>query len=196
MDANAVEQAHARLKRAERALADLKAAPDYTTAEDAWTDFLLAVAGIYSKLEQGAKGNGKSAAWFGRKKAERKSDPLLRYLHFARNSDEHGIERTTSRAKGNAMGFDNKPLKFGEKVEVLVSHYDPVAKKPIGEQTPGYLPGPGLVMVRAHDRRYGDFCDPPQMHVGTEIIGQFPDVTAELAVAYLSDLVSEAAVLL
>jgi hypothetical protein len=51
---------------------------------------------IYSKLEQGAKGCGPSDAWFGRKKYDRKTDPLLRYIHHARNADEHGLEAVTS----------------------------------------------------------------------------------------------------
>lgn len=66
---DAVEQAKQRLLRAERSLRDLTEATTAQDAEDAWIDFLLAAANIYSKLEQGAKGNSKSEPWFGQKKA-------------------------------------------------------------------------------------------------------------------------------
>ena len=51
---------------------------DFAHAEEAWTDFLLAASTIYTKLEQGAKTSGQSAAWFGRKKKQRRDDPVLR----------------------------------------------------------------------------------------------------------------------
>src|SRR5690606_27755019 len=120
MDPQAVEQAKIRLKKAETAIARLKSADSFEQAEDAWTDFLSATSTIYSKLEQGAKVNGKSSAWFGRKKKERKDDPLLRYLHYARNSDEHGVQRLVERrTKGDRPLFGGAPLKFGEKREYI-----------------------------------------------------------------------------
>jgi hypothetical protein len=78
MDPQAVDQAKARLRKAKKALDALKKANDFEPAEDAWSDFLLAAAAIYSKLEQGAKSKGASAGWFGRKKKERKDDPFKR----------------------------------------------------------------------------------------------------------------------
>jgi hypothetical protein len=96
MNADAIDQAKSRLSRAEKALAALSAAKAIEEAEAAWTDFLIAAATIYSKLEQGAKGSGRCEGWFGQKKKARKDDQLLRYLHFARNSNEHGIERVVA----------------------------------------------------------------------------------------------------
>jgi hypothetical protein len=194
MDPTALELARERLRRAERALDELRTASNFREAEDAWSDFLLAANAVFSKLERGALGHGKSRAWFGRVKHQRKSDPLLRYLHFARNSDEHGIERVTTRA-GNATGFGDQPLRFGERIAINVFEVDPVTHKQIGEAVPGVLPGPHVALVRARDSRYGDYCDPPQSHLGNDIIGQFPDTAAELAVAFLKALIDDAAAL-
>ena len=80
MDAEAITQAKSRLSRATRAVEDLKTATNASQAEDAWTDFLVAASTVYSKLEQGSKNFGKSQGWYGRKKKERKDDPLLRYV--------------------------------------------------------------------------------------------------------------------
>lgn len=72
MNPEAIEQAKSRLAKAEKALAELKAASYFDDAESAWSDFLLAASGIYSKLEQGSKGYPKSAPWFGAEKNLRK----------------------------------------------------------------------------------------------------------------------------
>jgi hypothetical protein len=75
MGRQAIDQAKSRLRKAKKAFEALKAADGYEPREEAWSGFLIAAPGIYSKLEQGAKSKGASAGWFGRKKKERKDDP-------------------------------------------------------------------------------------------------------------------------
>jgi hypothetical protein len=196
MDAQAVEQAENKLRKAEKSLELLRAAENYESAEEAWSDFLLAASTIYSKLEQGSKSKGSSGGWFGRKKKERKDDPVLRYLHHARNSDEHGIERVAARG-GNLIDITegNQPLKFNERREKLIlSVHDGKTGKLKAENVPAVMYGPSLQMVRVHDRRFGDHCDPPGTHLGNplglendHLIG-----VAALGLAYLTKLVAEA----
>lgn len=190
MDAVAVERARGRLERAERAFADFKSAAGYAEAEDAWTDFLLACSTIYSQLEQGAKTSGKSAAWFGRQKALRKAQPVLRYLHFARNADEHGIERVTAQHPGGNVYSPELP--FGERREWIIHIVDPVTMEKLDEGTPAWAYGPHLKLVRAYDRRFGDFCDPPPN------LDPFadPTVTAEAGLVLLRLVIEEAAALI
>jgi hypothetical protein len=71
------------MERAERALDEFREATSYAAAESAWTDLLLASGTFFSKLEQGAKGASSSEYWFGLKKHQRKTDPVLRYIHMA-----------------------------------------------------------------------------------------------------------------
>jgi hypothetical protein len=149
MDAQAVEQAKARLQRADKALYALKIAANYDEAEEAWSDFLLAAATIYSKLEQGSKSKGTSAGWFGRKKKERRDDPLLRFLHHARNSDEHGIERVAERG-GNQRDLGGKPLMFNEYREHIIADVrDPTTGEIKLQNIKAILHGPSLIMIRA-----------------------------------------------
>lgn len=190
MDNLAIEQAKARLSKAERALEALRAAARIEEAEEAWTDFLLAASTIYAKLEQGAKGYGKSQGWFGRKKKERKDDPLLRYLHFARNSDEHGIERVAATTKDNT--WQGRKLKFNERIPVKAALEDRTTGKP-EKWLDAVVAGPTLRPIRVHDRRYGDHCDPPKTHMGKEISYHgFLDGLATVAIGYLRGLVAEA----
>jgi hypothetical protein len=197
MKNSALIQAADRLRRAENAAQALASAQSYQQAEDAWSTFLLNANAIYSKLEQGAKGHGSSEAWFGRMKRERKKDPLLSYLHFARNSDEHGILRVTETVPGSATQLI-KPG-FGERHMITLTPADRFGN-PTGEPVPGIMCGPRLKCVAAHDDRYGDFRDPPETHRGERIVcprsgvagGDYPDILADLAVGYLSQLVADA----
>lgn len=191
MDIEAVSQAKAKLAKAKKALVAFKAAAAVEEAEEAWSDYLLAVSTLYSKLEQGAKINGKSHGWFGRKKKERKDDPLLRYLHYARNSDEHGIERVVATTPDNT--WQGRTLKFNERIDVKLQMADRVTGQ-WGPEFDGVLAGPTLKPVRAHDRRYNDYCDPPTTHLGVEILySDFVDGIGSAAIVYLERMISEAA---
>lgn len=194
MDPNAVEQAAERLTRAEKALQDLKHSSSFVEAEAAWRDFLLAINSIYSKLEQGAKTSGKSKAWFGRKKNERKNDPLLRYLHFARNSDEHGIERITERQAGSTLLEKpmNRPLEFNEQVPGTITKFDPDTRTLIGEAANITIDGPHLMLVTAHDSRFGDSCDPPKEHFGENVDHRYPLGVGEAALPHFVRMISDA----
>lgn len=189
MNPDAVEQAETRLLKAEKALAELRATEYFDDAENAWSDFLLAASGVYSKLEQGAKGYSKSQPWFGREKNLRKTDPLLRYIHFARNADEHGIERVTEQS------VDNIDLKFNERKVIQFRKIDTITNEPISDLQDAILAGPTLKLIRVHDRRFGDFADPPETHLGkpTAFGSSFPDELGDLALAYLRDMIERAA---
>jgi hypothetical protein len=188
MNPNAIEQAKVRLQKAEKALADLKAAEYFDDAESAWSDFLLAASGIYSKLEQGAKGYPKSEPWFGVEKNLRKTDPLLRYIHFARNADEHGIERVTEQS------LDNLNLKFNERQHFKMQRLNEATQEPEGEPIDAVLAGPTLKVVRVYDRRFGDFADPPETHLGNIVRfgSSFPDEVGEVAIQYLRLMIERA----
>lgn len=195
MNPAAVSQARQRLEKAERALTNLKAATNFKEAEEAWTDFLLAASAIYSKLEQGSKGYPQSEPWFGRKKTERRNDPLLSYIHHARNSDEHGIERIVGMTPPNRDGL-GRQLKFNERVPIKFKCHDPKT----GEQTAegeGVFAGPTIKPIRVYDRRFGDYFDPPLTHMGENIdYFDFVDGIAAAAFKYLTSLVSDAESLL
>jgi hypothetical protein len=91
MDPKALAAAKVRLERAKNAVTALDTAITLADMHSAWSAFLLAAGGIYSKLQRGAKGDSKSVAWFGGITHVRKTDPLLSYIHQARNSEEHSV---------------------------------------------------------------------------------------------------------
>lgn len=95
MKPEALEKCRDRFRSCENHFDKLKKSKNYAEMRPFWYDFLVASSSIFSILEQGAKGSNRSAPWFGAKKHERADDPLLSYLHHARNADEHGISAVT-----------------------------------------------------------------------------------------------------
>jgi hypothetical protein len=94
----AVDQCTELLKKASSSCDEIANAKFLPEVQSAWSDFLVISQRIHTKLEQGAKGNNESYAWWGLKRHERRTDPLLRYSHHARNADEHGLAEITERA--------------------------------------------------------------------------------------------------
>jgi hypothetical protein len=186
----AVEQARSRFEKAQSAILAMEQSKDFSAAETAWSDFLLATSAVYSKLEQGAKGSGSSEGWFGRKKHDRRTDPLLSYIHHARNADEHGIEPVTERKEGSLKIGGGGAYRFdgtvGEQTDLTVTHLagpPPIVKIEL----------PHVKLVTVKDSRYGDNFDPPTKHLGEEVRDQSPLNVAKLALSYLESLLAEAA---
>ncbi|WP_294392024.1 hypothetical protein [uncultured Sphingomonas sp.] len=159
---------------------------DYPDLHTAWWQFLLAAGGVYSRLEQGAKASNKSASWFGREKNKRKTDPLLSYIHHARNSEEHGLEgssrasgpRFKAKSGGRVINHDDGTFDFimDASADKMVLHWDP----------------PGIRLSTVRDDRFGDSFDPPREHLGVFIDGERPGNVAKAAIAYLEKIVAEA----
>jgi hypothetical protein len=205
---SAISQAHERLNRAQDALQAMERANNFYDVQQAWTDFLTAANTIYSKLQEGAKGCGKSEPWFGRQLHARRSDPLLRYIHFARNADEHGIAPITAvhlgsvsvapealqrggtlkfiRTVGTEIGEDGKPrpmVKF-----TVENNLGPAS----GPKPKVYIQQPHVRLISVHDSRFGVSCDPPQEHLGEPLPDQSPQTVANLALIALSRMITEA----
>ena len=85
------------LKRALRAQKRFVAGQDFEDAEDAWADFLTHANRLYVKLRAACHGQPLDWTWWKKKLDERRDDPLLAYIHHARNCDTHRLEDTTQR---------------------------------------------------------------------------------------------------
>ena len=192
---SAVRQAWERLHRAEAAYQRLCSAISIGQAEAAWSEFLTAASAIYSKLETGSKGHPKSEPWFGRIKNERKFDPLLSYIHHARNSDEHGIEQITDGEDGTVtitargsvhlnMGQDGKPIDPNGPFAVPTNAESAV----ILDIVP-----PKLRLVPVFDNRFKDTFDVPAEHMGLPLVDQSPIAVSALGIRYLNRIIRDGA---
>lgn len=144
-------------------------------AERGWSEFLLAVASIYAKLEQGAKGNGVASGWFGRVKKERKDDHLLSYLHHARNSDEHSIDDITIVRDYSYRLRERKSEERGYRTFTVETR-----------------PQPSWVLLPVRDNRYNDEFHPPGWHMGAALIDESPLNVAKVGFDYIAKLIDTA----
>ena len=193
MDPSAVEKAKRRLVKAEQCLAQiiLPHPEGHAGFLPVWTDFLLALSGIYSVLEQGAKASPQSRQWFGGKKQFRRQDPLLQYLHQARNADEHGI-LPISRLEPPTIRFLSGDDSLMENIVIhdngITIPETPAVKVP----TQIEVMSPLIRLTRVFDTRYGDSYDPPDTHLGKPLEDSTPLTVATLGMVYMRELVLEA----
>jgi hypothetical protein len=191
MKPEAVHQAYERLERASAAavhLADVDRPLGQLSID--WSNFVMAANTVYTKLEQGSKGNKTSEYWYGTKKHARKKDPLLRYLHAARNSDEHSLELVS--------GFGVSGRSFHKGVTVAVDESRRNIKIDF-QDSPKPEPGAKVAELRiafypqtVTDQRFSDRFDPPTSHLGQLIADQTAPGIAALALDYLEKMISEA----
>jgi hypothetical protein len=198
MDKSAIDAARVNLAKATVAVDKMRATKSHPEFELAWSDFLMAAGRVYSKLEQGSKTkqgsktNGRSTAWFGRQKHTRKTDPLLSYLHHARNIDEHGLEPVTKLQPGG-IGIGT----IGQThVHHLSIQSDQTGRVTIQGQTSG---DPLVITATPNSPRLvtvidsGDKYEPPTEHMGAPIKDQSPVTVADLGLAFLRSMTEEAA---
>lgn len=83
-------KAKLRLENARRSFLEMQSlGPDFEGFESIWYSFLMNHSGFFTVLEQAAKSNPNSKAWFKGVKQFRLEDPILLYVYQARNFDEH-----------------------------------------------------------------------------------------------------------
>jgi hypothetical protein len=192
MERAAVEKAKARLQKAKHCIARIKQSKNYADYESAWVDLLIALNTVHCALEQGAKSSPQSRQWYGGKKQIRTKDPLLNYLHQARNADEHGIEPIAEhRAKRLGIrptGVTHiKSLMLTEDGKVHIdAEGDPLHIKVITH----------VVLIPVFDRRFNTRYDPPTSHLGAALPNDTPLTVGRAGIAYHEGLIAEAETLI
>ena len=157
---------------------------------DAWYLFLTAAKNVYTILQQGSKTTPQSRQWFGGKKQERKTEPLLQYLFQARDDDEHGLANVTEHVPG-------------EMSLTLPQSRDPVVIKHLSVQN-GRIEYEGShplhVNVTPSTARLAPVCgrgpviySPPTTFRGKQLTDVSPVAVGRIALDYLKDLIEGAA---
>ena len=194
MNPTAIAVAESRLRNAQDALERVKMADGYEVFADNWFIFLCSWKGIYNVLEQGAKTYPLSVQWFEGKRREKRSTPVLHYLYQARNSEEHGLDRsTTPLAHEQFYEFE----KEADGTEVVIFRINPKTgnEEFYCETNPVTLVqefiGPSLVGVK--DRK-GRTVIPP-IAIGGQTPDMRPIAVAQEGLAYVTAMIDEARLL-
>lgn len=186
-----VEKAKKRLALARQHLAAIQAARSYPEFEDAWYQFLVAANSADAILEATSRKDNISQPWFGGKIRQRKKDPLLNYMHQARNSDEHGIESVTEHVPSsigiNAIGGALHIRHLTVTENGIIGDFDTSnGGAPVITHTPAHA---RLITVK--NEKFSDSFDPPTEHLGQQLSDASPYAVATLWLAYLEDLTTE-----
>lgn len=196
MDQKALTKAKGRLRTARQQLENAENAKTYEQFSDSWYLFLVAAKNVYTTLEQGAKTTPQSRQWFGAKKHDRKTDPLLQYLFQARDDDEHGLADVTKLDPG---GVSTGKLAPGFSNDMAIS----ASTDAEGNLTIRHLAShDGLPILIENIRwnavllsvtgRGGISYNVPDSHLGQPIEDQSPANVGRLGTDYLGKLLSEA----
>lgn len=177
------------LDRARVASATIDNAKSPKEVEVAWSNFLTPAHRIFSKLEQGAKTNTHSQDWFKKKKVERRSNEILKYLHHARNADEHGLAKVLDQTQpGLALGVGPGAWRF----DGTLGPGGTLRVTAMGGQVPGQSKFvekiPAKIKLRTVIDR-GVSYDPPKNDSGS---GMLPNEAAKAALVFLETMIAEA----
>ena len=110
-------------KRAYRAYRRILTARSFEAADDAWVDFLNHAGKVYAKLKAACYGHPLDFGWYGKQLDERAKDPLLLYIHMARNCDTHRLEGITAHIP--KRGKNEKHLLALPVTDIHGTIYDP-----------------------------------------------------------------------
>ncbi|MEC5289151.1 hypothetical protein VSX64_15750 [Aurantimonas sp. C2-6-R+9] len=196
----ALPKCHDRLSKVKRSLQGCRSASDFEQFASHWSEFLIHSGGVLNILDAGADTTPQGRQWYGGVKREGRNDPLLQYMHQARNVEEHAVEPTAEYqhpslgigGPGEDVYFDKFTLdtaflKNPEK-EIVGRAWRPSdGKPPTITRTPG---GPKLLPAR--DDRFKNTYPPPTEHLGKPLASDDPLAVAELYLAYLERLVEKA----
>lgn len=166
----------------------MRAAKKHDEYTAAWDDFLHHASRVYDQMQRALKKCREGRALSDRLARDRKKDPLLKYIHEARNVEQHGIEPTVAEGwtiipKGKV---DLGTIELGPNMEPRVPNWRPME------------PGAELVishfreLIPLRNKRSGKSIDPPTIHLGKCIKGRSAFVVSEVAFHYLWDRMYEA----
>lgn len=198
MKSDAVKQARRRLEKAEAAVKLLADAKTIEATRLAWSDFLLATAAIYTKLQRGIARKGEEREWFDAVIQERETDELLKYIYEARNVDEHGIVEVT----GDKGLFISRVMPDGTRsglhldnpADVELTKFETYVINPDGSETPWVteltIEQEATMVPIVDDRngRKGRIYPVPTSHMGNMIHCLNSYVTATWAMPYFRNL--------
>jgi hypothetical protein len=208
----AINSAKFRLASAQAAVVEFENGLTVGAQKQAWWRFLTDSAAVYEKLKAGSiDAGGRSAGWFGRVTAARKGDPLLAYIHHARNCEYHGLEETVA-ARGRSIGIHDAQgrLMFGFvgpsdendeptappsdiQSDLYVNDVEITAENSHSHGLSAPIRPASLYLVDVVDGRSGKKFPPPELHLGAKIDGTNPSCVAKATIDYLQYLVEQAA---
>lgn len=180
-DSNAIEKCLDRLDEAREALFRARSTGQVRDLRRHYSLFLRACGGVINMIEAAAQATPQGKQWYGGKRNAAKKDDLLRYMHQARNVEEHSAANPAI-FKPSRVTLGSAPAEYGPPDAGLG------------------IPGGGSILniwngerrlLPLVDTRYNQHFAPPAEHAGKPLRSQDPIEVGEVYLAYLEAIVRE-----
>lgn len=183
-----------RLRRAAKAATSLAVTRSYREFEDLWEQFLNDSNAFFDQMHVITKPNARTSSWYGAKHAERRRDPLLKYIWEARNSNEHSVADVTHFVQGNRLiGIPGPGQSNAISISGIIGGPDENFRvTPLDGLPVHSIIEPSHAVLLPVKSRDGRIYEPPQSHLSVQLQDVSPGSVASLAVAYMERLIVEA----
>jgi hypothetical protein len=179
-------QTRAALGAAEKAVQQMQDAETFQQLREAWEEFLSRIEKVWIKAErEGQPVRAAFEPWHGSYKRMRRKDPLLAYVSHARNVDYHRIQPIA----GVELNLTTHIPPGG--TAVIEIHHGLGHLRLTGDVKESSVSPPRYVLLPIVDR--GVTCPVPKTHLGTAISKNDPVTVAQLALAFYTQFVADAA---
>ncbi|MFB4719068.1 hypothetical protein [Enterobacter chuandaensis] len=177
------------LNRAKRCVERMKTAKTYDEYDEAWSDFLSCIENVFNRIKIAAEKHIKYPSFSSKPNHLRATDSLLIYLKQARNSAHHGIADTSKYVSG---GIGINPMEKDGMVRIKSLTIDENGNIAFFSETPvaiNIIPG-RVEAIPCRNR--GITYNPPNSHLGKELITKSPVDIAELGIKFYESYLEDA----
>lgn len=196
MDAKAFHAARDKLSAAHEKLVLLQASSRLSVVKRTWSDVLVEIQRVYLRLQKALE-HGPGKFLVDRLRCDQKTDPLLQYVHQARNADEHGTKAVLEMVPGMVVGPPMGPGLPNRGISIDEMRMDEDGRVHLsGVRTSDGTPADvkvfhGHFKLRSVRNRGREFLV-PEIHFGALVADQSPAGVAALAISYLDRFVADA----
>jgi hypothetical protein len=166
----------------------MKQARSFGEFEDAWRDYLGALGRVWSKVERACQHiRNQFEPWQQPTTNERRTDPLLRYLHHARNADTHTIQEIVLFAPGSMTIQPTRP--GGWFIERMVIRDGQLVEYSGDQPIRQEITPPRIQLLPVTDR--GVIYQTPTEHCGSPLPSTNPVTVAAIGLTYYAGYVAK-----
>ncbi|MFN8681716.1 hypothetical protein ACDP63_11315 [Paracoccus sp. P2] len=161
--------------------------------EAAWIGVLNAYYSFFEKCKAISKSESKSGRWFEGKVHARRTDPLLAYMHHARNAETHGLEGSQKWDSGTLLlGIPGMGASESMTINLSFDHRGiptGTVRSNDGRPITGYHAPARMYLVDVIDK--GTSFPVPTEHLGKPLSSTDPLLLSKLVQTYLRTMLEE-----
>jgi hypothetical protein len=171
----------------------MRSAHDRVSYERSWSNFVDSIEQVWTSFNaEGKKTSPRFQAWVGEIKRLRSSDPLLKYLKFARDKSQHDpVSLQWSSGSVEIRGKHPERVMYFRDIKIYSDGTFDVEVSPDSGTEPDLLETTGKPSLPDISNR-GSVAQAPQEHLGKRVGKMSPNIAAELGLRFYRGLLGQA----